>query len=441
MDVPVALNLPIGKSTGSGVDLIGSDSKELSGREFSEHLGENVDRLKTEQKERHTEPSSKADKVRVAAAKGGEAIAKNHTFDGENEVPVEAGLPIGLEALMEDGTVLEQAPGLSTAITVISEKRQLDVSSTGDHISGNELPQAADINAKALSAAEAEELLADQSVVNFEMQDKKIIFDPLSQATEKSAQIAASTVGHLPSEKVKFNGKNNAAEFFNSSSVGLPIDKSNNVDVHDVILDRLQKPIQETNPVASIAKDMSAIKSDMATIKMATDGVQPPPAIITTAEAKLSAAIDRPTIQLDTPMNSSRWGESFGQRVQWVVNQSMSGAQIRLNPQNMGPIEVRIQMQNDQAVVSFTAQHGATREAIDAALPRLREMLSEQNVNVVDIDVSQHSFAEQRDHQMSNNGDDKDHLSNTDQESEDSVFDQQDNEQQRQYSGLFSDFA
>ena len=107
----------------------------------------------------------------------------------------------------------------------------------------------------------------------------------------------------------------------------------------------------------------------------------------------------------------------------------------------MGPIEVRIQMQNDQAVVSFTAQHGATREAIDAALPRLREMLSEQNVNVVDIDVSQHSFAEQRDHQMSNNGDDKDHLSNTDQESEDSVFDQQDNEQQRQYSGLFSDFA
>ncbi|OUR86694.1 flagellar hook-length control-like protein, partial [Cycloclasticus sp. 44_32_T64] len=76
-----------------------------------------------------------------------------------------------------------------------------------------------------------------------------------------------------------------------------------------------------------------------------------------------------------------------------------------------------------------------------AALPRLREMLSEQNVNVVDIDVSQHSFAEQRDQQASNSQDGKGHVSNLDGELEESVFDQQENTQQRQYNGLFSDFA
>ncbi len=81
-------------------------------------------------------------------------------------------------------------------------------------------------------------------------------------------------------------------------------------------------------------------------------------------------------------------GDSFNQRIHWLVNQSVSGAEIRLNPQHMGPVEVRIQMQNDQATVSFTAQHAATKEAIDAALPRLREMLNEQNVNVVEMDVS-----------------------------------------------------
>ena len=119
----------------------------------------------------------------------------------------------------------------------------------------------------------------------------------------------------------------------------------------------------------------------------------------------------------------------------------MSGAQIRITPQNMGPIEVRVQMQNDQATIAFTAQHGATREAIDAALPRLREMLSDQNVNVVDVDISQHSFAEQRDQQAESQNADDNGVADGALNADGSIFDQQENNQQRQYNGLFSDFA
>lgn len=120
------------------------------------------------------------------------------------------------------------------------------------------------------------------------------------------------------------------------------------------------------------------------------------------------------------------------------MNQSVSGAQIRINPQHMGPVEVKIQLQNEQLSISFTAQHGATREAIDAALPRLREMLSEQNVNLVDVDVSQHSFAEQGEKQASTTDDKLGRLSEAEQE--EPLFDESE-AASRRYEGLFSDFA
>jgi len=157
-----------------------------------------------------------------------------------------------------------------------------------------------------------------------------------------------------------------------------------------------------------------------------------------TVGATPQALVDRPTISLDTPVGHSRWGQDFNQRVQWAVNQSVSGAQIRINPQHMGPVEVKIQLQNEQLSISFTAQHGATREAIDAALPRLREMLSEQNVNLVDVDVSQHSFAEQREKQASTTDDKLGRLSEAEQE--ESLFDESE-AASRRYEGLFSDFA
>jgi flagellar hook-length control protein FliK len=72
--------------------------------------------------------------------------------------------------------------------------------------------------------------------------------------------------------------------------------------------------------------------------------------------------------------------------------------ELKLNPAHLGPIEVRVQMQNDQAQVSFVAQHGPVRDALEAALPRLREMFTAKGFNLVDVNVSQHSFAEQQRH-------------------------------------------
>jgi flagellar hook-length control protein FliK len=85
----------------------------------------------------------------------------------------------------------------------------------------------------------------------------------------------------------------------------------------------------------------------------------------------------------------------MGKQVLWMVNQNISRAEIRLNPANLGPIEVRIDMDNDQVNVAFTSRHAEVREAVEQALPRLREMLEEKGLNLSDADVSQHSFTDQ----------------------------------------------
>lgn len=48
-------------------------------------------------------------------------------------------------------------------------------------------------------------------------------------------------------------------------------------------------------------------------------------------------------------------------------------------------------MNQDQATIAFTAQNADVRTALESAIPKLRDMLSSQNVNLADVNVSQQS--------------------------------------------------
>jgi flagellar hook-length control protein FliK len=90
------------------------------------------------------------------------------------------------------------------------------------------------------------------------------------------------------------------------------------------------------------------------------------------------------------------WNQGMGKQILWMVNQNISSAEIRLNPANLGPIEVLIDMSEDDISVSLTSRHAVVREAMEQALPKLREMLDENGFNLADTDISKHSFFEQR---------------------------------------------
>lgn len=98
------------------------------------------------------------------------------------------------------------------------------------------------------------------------------------------------------------------------------------------------------------------------------------------------------------PVKHPQWGQALGQRVVYMANSQLQQAQITLNPEKLGPIQIKLHMDRDQQIqVSLNAQHGTTKEAMEAAIPRLREMLEQNGVNLSSVDVGDFSqFAEEQ---------------------------------------------
>ncbi len=82
------------------------------------------------------------------------------------------------------------------------------------------------------------------------------------------------------------------------------------------------------------------------------------------------AAVNRPIVEnkadvpaITKPLSHPEWNKDLGERIVWMSNKAVPSAEIRLNPEHLGPISVRVNVADDQATVVFTAQHAATREA------------------------------------------------------------------------------
>jgi flagellar hook-length control protein FliK len=104
----------------------------------------------------------------------------------------------------------------------------------------------------------------------------------------------------------------------------------------------------------------------------------------------------RPSIvmPMDIPVGQAGWDRGIGERIQWMVGQNIQHAEIKLNPPNLGPLEIKISLQNDQTNVTFVATQAPTRDAIEASIPRLREMFGEINLNLANVDVGQQQAGE-----------------------------------------------
>jgi flagellar hook-length control protein FliK len=120
---------------------------------------------------------------------------------------------------------------------------------------------------------------------------------------------------------------------------------------------------------------------------------------VTADIAQLNKSINNagqaPAPAIEKHLSHPEWNTDLGEKLLWMHKQAVPSAEIRLNPEHLGPISIKIDVNQDQASVVFTAQHAAVRDAIEAAIPKLREMLGGQNLNLADVNVSQQQ-SEQR---------------------------------------------
>lgn len=96
-----------------------------------------------------------------------------------------------------------------------------------------------------------------------------------------------------------------------------------------------------------------------------------------------------PSYVMDTPVESDEWGAVFSKRINFLVKNSVQTAELRLDPPEMGRVNIKIKMSQDgAAAIQIHAQHANVRDAIETAMPRLRELLSEGGISMGNVDVS-----------------------------------------------------
>lgn len=99
---------------------------------------------------------------------------------------------------------------------------------------------------------------------------------------------------------------------------------------------------------------------------------------------------------INTPVTSRAWGDEFNQKVTWLATQHEQSAELHLNPPHLGPLDVVIKVSGDQATALFTSQHAAVRDAVEQALPKLREMMADNGIMLGNAMVSDQSPKEQQ---------------------------------------------
>ncbi|MBY0577277.1 MAG: flagellar hook-length control protein FliK [Gallionellaceae bacterium] len=89
-----------------------------------------------------------------------------------------------------------------------------------------------------------------------------------------------------------------------------------------------------------------------------------------------------------TPFNSSAWADDFSQKISWMSTQQSQVAELHLNPPDLGPLNVILKISDSQATALFMSPHSAVRDAVENAIPKLREILADNGIMLGNATVS-----------------------------------------------------
>jgi flagellar hook-length control protein FliK len=128
---------------------------------------------------------------------------------------------------------------------------------------------------------------------------------------------------------------------------------------------------------------------------------------VSSAEAALSSlnlpqATERPgqtqataLLEVGAPVSGPGFADALSRQVVWMVDKDAQVAELRINPPELGPVEVRLTLSGDEASAQFVSAHAEVRNAIESAISRLREAMAEAGIQLGETTVSAESFREQ----------------------------------------------
>lgn len=95
-------------------------------------------------------------------------------------------------------------------------------------------------------------------------------------------------------------------------------------------------------------------------------------------------------------LNREMASEQMAERLQMMMSKNLKHVDIRLDPPELGRLQIRMNMNGDNTTVHFTVANHQARDVIEQSMPRLREMLAQQGVQLGETSVQQQSAGQQQ---------------------------------------------
>ncbi|MDX1801154.1 MAG: flagellar hook-length control protein FliK [Marinobacter sp.] len=94
---------------------------------------------------------------------------------------------------------------------------------------------------------------------------------------------------------------------------------------------------------------------------------------------------------IELPVGHAQWGEQLVGKLAWLTTRNMQSAEIHLTPPDLGPMEVKVHVHNDQASVTVHSASPVVRDHLEVNSHRLRDLLSDNGLSLAHFDVSDSS--------------------------------------------------
>ncbi|MBN8033754.1 flagellar hook-length control protein FliK [Vibrio vulnificus] len=148
---------------------------------------------------------------------------------------------------------------------------------------------------------------------------------------------------------------------------------------------------------ALAAAGLASVKGSSKQTSTETQGAQPTTSLysaqtVTGQTRAENVAAQQPPM----PLTRELANEQVAEKVQMMMSKNLKQLDIRLDPPELGRMQIRMTMNNDIANVHFTVTNPQARDIIEQTLPRLREMLAQQGMQLADSSVQQQASGQQQ---------------------------------------------
>jgi flagellar hook-length control protein FliK len=146
---------------------------------------------------------------------------------------------------------------------------------------------------------------------------------------------------------------------------------------------------ESSNRTADTAELNSASREAIAVAAAPQSNAAALASLQNTASSLAGPAVLPVQVTINTPVTQDKWADEFSQKITWLASSNKDQtAELHLNPPQLGPLDVVIKVSGDQATALFTSPHAAVRDAIEQAMPKLRDMLADNGIMLGNATVS-----------------------------------------------------